>query len=735
MALKIFLMVLGGLFPSFLSFFKLFGAFSSFLDRFCYVCEAGLDPATLPCELCNYTSGAYKRCTKGNNKWAHPLCASWIPEVYEVALPGKQPYLNLERLDMKRYKLKCGLCNKKGACVQCAYGRCTQAMHPYCALRSTVCTRRIIKGDEGILLWEIFCKSHATAVSDPPKHRPKAKSSRPLDDALDNRGSSTADDMGYWSTNGLVENSNHPFQEEKSSSSSSSKKDSYWANTNTSLNFKENRYLVGNNEIIQNTVQQLLTELTQQELSKVTTNSFSSSSHHHSSSSSSASCISLLEWPGMSEGETMDLDHFWNYISSFYIEDHNEEVIETCYECVKQLKPEQDDGNNNSSNGEMKESEELEDQIEDVLSSLGGEREKAFALNEQKRLLFLSRVYDLINHLQKKQEATNLSSSSSSSNTEDLTVVENDNDDHLSPITLPVAVEDNSNKMRSPSVNSSVGLTENQFYEMPLNREEDEEKELGEERVITNDNLNIVFDGKSNRIGCEFIVTPNYFQSSSRDIDPAKETQLQFWSEQNLIPLRPSVSSLSSSSTLNENNFELKLKQLYDISSNSTISLFDRLLRSKNDLTELALIIQKDSIALSQLSFLILKEIQLIQNNKKNQFHEMLGKYDQLQLEWKDINLKYMNQQIWKRIGQCIAKGIHDQNEEDFNKVSEDESFLPPSWALQVDGRPKAGMHICISSFSFLHAASFPAFFLSFFLSFFFLSLVIYRLKRSGNPR
>lgn len=235
--------------------------------------------------MCSYTGGAYKRCSKGN-KWAHPQCASWIPEVYEVALPGNKAALNLDRLDMKRYKLKCGLCNKKGACVQCSYGRCTQGMHPWCALRNPQCTRRIIKGEGDVLLWEIFCKTHASAVSEAPKHRTKAKASRVHED-------NDVDDLAYWSVDQVS-------GEEKESG----------------RDFSNMNYYDDN--VFAKTVNLMITDLVSHELSKNMTNVGNESTSRH--------MINLLEWPGIVEGEAMDLDHFWNYVSSFYVEDHSETV-------------------------------------------------------------------------------------------------------------------------------------------------------------------------------------------------------------------------------------------------------------------------------------------------------------------------------------------------------------------------------------------------------------------------
>jgi hypothetical protein len=167
-------------------------------------------------------------------------------------------------------------------------------MHPWCALRNTNCTRRIIKGDEGVLLWEIFCKTHASAVSDAPKHRSKAKSSKVHEET-----DAGHDDMAYWS----LENTDEKDQ-------GGGRDFPLWGASS-------NQYSDGN--LVANTTNQLLKDLVAHELSKNISNS-------REEYSSRQQVINLLEWPGIVEGEAMDLDHFWNYISSFYVEDHNEAV-------------------------------------------------------------------------------------------------------------------------------------------------------------------------------------------------------------------------------------------------------------------------------------------------------------------------------------------------------------------------------------------------------------------------
>jgi hypothetical protein len=169
-------------------------------DRFCYPCAADLDPSTMQCELCPFTGGAYKPTFK-TGKWAHSLCSQWIPETFitmDTKRPGNTefPCLHLLNMDKKRFKLKCALCHSsKGACVQCCYGRCTTSVHPWCVLKSPQgFTKRVVVNPEGETVWEIFCKVHADAVSEPIKPKPKSKMSVPLpiEDAPSSNGFGTA---------------------------------------------------------------------------------------------------------------------------------------------------------------------------------------------------------------------------------------------------------------------------------------------------------------------------------------------------------------------------------------------------------------------------------------------------------------------------------------------------------------------------------------------------------------
>lgn len=58
--------------------------------------------------------------------------------------------MSLDALETARLKLMCNCCGKRGACVQCAGGRCLTAYHPWCLTHAPVgkVHRALRKGNE-----------------------------------------------------------------------------------------------------------------------------------------------------------------------------------------------------------------------------------------------------------------------------------------------------------------------------------------------------------------------------------------------------------------------------------------------------------------------------------------------------------------------------------------------------------------------------------------------------------
>ncbi|KTW28474.1 hypothetical protein T552_01734 [Pneumocystis carinii B80] len=91
--------------------------------------------STLNCIFCPNTTGAFKQTS--DNRWAHLLCAIWIPEVTVMNTVYQEPIDNIHKIPASRWKLICYICQQRmGASIQCVNKSCYRAFHVTCARRA-----------------------------------------------------------------------------------------------------------------------------------------------------------------------------------------------------------------------------------------------------------------------------------------------------------------------------------------------------------------------------------------------------------------------------------------------------------------------------------------------------------------------------------------------------------------------------------------------------------------------
>ncbi|CAK7565562.1 MAG: hypothetical protein SEPTF4163_003479 [Sporothrix epigloea] len=116
------------------------------------------------CIFCPNTDGAFKQ--TNSSKWAHMLCAMWIPETSLGNATFMEPIMDVDKVPKTRWRLTCYICRQKmGACIQCSNKDCYQAFHVTCARRASLYLK--MKNSHGALavldnsmVLKAFCDRH-----------------------------------------------------------------------------------------------------------------------------------------------------------------------------------------------------------------------------------------------------------------------------------------------------------------------------------------------------------------------------------------------------------------------------------------------------------------------------------------------------------------------------------------------------------------------------------------------
>ncbi|KAJ0869373.1 putative [histone H3]-lysine(4) N-trimethyltransferase chromatin regulator PHD family [Helianthus annuus] len=128
-------------------------------DWFCSKCKSSgkSKVGSLSCCLCPVTGGALKPTVDG--RWAHIVCALFIPEVFFGDPEGREG-VDCSKVVARRWGGKCYVCKKLDGCViDCSEEKCCLRFHVTCGLKEDLCIEYKQGRNKGAIVAG-FCKTH-----------------------------------------------------------------------------------------------------------------------------------------------------------------------------------------------------------------------------------------------------------------------------------------------------------------------------------------------------------------------------------------------------------------------------------------------------------------------------------------------------------------------------------------------------------------------------------------------
>lgn len=412
--------------------------------------------------------------------------------------------------------------------------------------------------------------------------------------------------------------------------------------------------------------------------------------------------VNLTEWPGQTEGEAMDLAHFWNVAMVSYPEDHppawTELTLAPILTYLEQLKSLVAPGGPYGAVPPAEEDGFVPDvvflqQLTEAIQALSSTKGLSYVFDIDRRLEFQQKALELATQLDGRPRKTI---------SREIDFLTESIDEHVATV---AGKNDNKNGNRTTAANNSASATHDS----------------------SSDNMFVTFDGESHRYLCEYQLSESppppdsngngcnangsAVVASTANVGSklSKMDMSQFLvGPRSLLP--PPSSSTSSSTTtaksingsvndtkamptcslvkmtVLDDDAELCVPTLTAAAANSDSTNIDLCLRNIHPKSEddiICRMIRSDIHALHSLIDALTGRLQSIIETEK--FAEQSKAELAKRREWVEIENLYRRQRVWRLICRGTARGVRDQVG-DFNKHALE--IIPKSWQVQVTGRP-----------------------------------------------
>ena len=361
------------------------------------------------------------------------------------------------------------------------------------------------------------------------------------------------------------------------------------------------------------------------------------------SKASDVSVKSWNEWPGQSEGEPLDLDHFWNVMKTYFPERQGTKWLESIVASL-QVAVGLCDSPRWGPGGALRPLPVLGDFSHDVIAEhtpaleavyeqLGGDKERDKVFDIDRRIATLDVLLDSLVKLGYKPDRAQKPDESSADR------------DRLDDIII----------------------NDDEFLSMQ--RAEPSAPTMSGDGVPT---ISAVLDGEVRHAAIFKVSAPAQVEND----DARARAQRKYVIGGSATPVPSTDVSSSRTATVELVGYEA-------VPSTAQVLLADKVILAREEDDIITRMLRTDEFALQQAANVLGSRMDSLLQTKLRPALKVVA---QDARQWAATEKTYLRQQAWKSIASAIARGTKDQVP-DFNKALPP-AALPASWVIQVQGRP-----------------------------------------------